>query len=74
VNTRYDENNVEPTKGCIKSGQATGAGCMEIPMNVLEMIRTKTQKLNALKQAQVAASKASKNSLVYRGLAYQKVS
>jgi hypothetical protein len=47
---------------------------MEIPMNVLEMIRTKTQKLTALKQAQVAASKASRNSLVYRGLAYQKAS
>jgi hypothetical protein len=43
-------------------------------MNVLEMIRTKTQKLNALKQAQVAAAKGSRTALVYRGLAYQKAS
>ena len=41
-------------------------------MNVLEMIRTKAQKLDALKQAQVAAVKAPPVFLVYRGIKYQK--
>tara|TARA_B100001094_G_scaffold320276_1_gene366263 strand:- start:312 stop:443 length:132 start_codon:yes stop_codon:yes gene_type:complete len=42
-------------------------------MNVLEMIRTKTQKKEALKVAQVAATKAPQVFLVYRGIEYQKV-
>jgi len=43
-------------------------------MNVLNMIRTKSQKRDALKQAQVAAVKAPPVFLVYRGIKYQKVS
>ena len=46
---------------------------MENPMNVLEMIRTKAQKLEALKKAQAAATKAAPVYLVYRGIGYQKV-
>ena len=73
-NSRYHEDDVEPASGCINSGQATGAGGMEKPMNVLQMIRNKALKLDALKQAQVAAVKAPPVFLVYRGNRYQKVS
>ena len=41
-------------------------------MNVLELIRTKTQKQAALKQAQVAAAKATPVCLVYRGVSYNR--
>ena len=45
---------------------------MEASMNVLEMIRTKAQRTEALKQAQAAVTRAVPIYLVYRGIKYQK--
>jgi hypothetical protein len=41
-------------------------------MNVLALIRTKAQKKDALKRAQMAAAKAAPVCLVYRGVGYEK--